>query len=197
MKNILLLVLSAIGCMLIFGCATTTTIQLDPKKQEYLLVYPLNDVRKVQNVNISDCNGVDYIKVPVSDYYMAKNFDAIVRYAALTGIQPNITYEDLVNNNTEKLKKINTKGKNYVMILYLSELQYSAGNTTFITSMEGFLVRVDTGQVIWRDSAKNTQWIGLLGSVDRLFGTVGYGDPCQKYGQVLANMLRKFPKLTK
>jgi hypothetical protein len=173
-------------------------MQLDPKKQEYLLVYPLNDVREANSIDISDCNGVNYINQPVSDYYMAKNFDAIVRYAGQTGIQPNITYEDLTNNNTERVKKTNTGGENYVMILYLSELQYSEANTTFTTSMEGFLVRVDTGQVLWRESAKNTRWLGILGGqLDRLTGTVASGNACQVYGEVLATMLKKFPKLTK
>ncbi len=44
-----LFVLSAIGCTLIYGCATSTTIQLDPKIQEYLLVYPLTDVSATLN----------------------------------------------------------------------------------------------------------------------------------------------------
>jgi hypothetical protein len=197
MKNILLVFVSVFGCLLMSGCATTTTIKLDPAKMEYVLVYPLNDVRETKSIDVSECGG-NYIHQPVGDYYMAKNFDAIVRYAQLTGIQPNITYEDLTNRNTERLKIANNGGENYIMVLYLSELQFSGGNTTFTTSMEGFLFRVDTGQVVWQDSAKNTRWLGILGGqLDRLTGTVGNSNACQVYGEVLANMLRKFPKLTK
>jgi hypothetical protein len=165
---------------------------------EYLLVYPLNDVREVRQINVTDCNGSNYVSKPIDDYYMAKNFDAIARYAALTGIQSNITYEDLTTNSVEKLKKINSDGEEYVMILYLSELQYSGLSTTFTTSMEGFLVCVDSGRIAWHDSIKDTKWLGLIGGpLDRLFGTAGYSDPCQMYGIVLAKMLTKFPKLTR
>jgi hypothetical protein len=198
MKNILCVFVFILGCLLMSGCATTTNIKLDPASMEYVLVYPLNDVRETKSIDVSQCEG-NYIKQPVSDYYMARNFDAIVRYAELTGVQPNITYEDLANQNTERLKKADARGENYIMVLYLSEFQFSGGNTTFTTSMEGFLVRVDTGQVVWRDNAKNTRWLGILGGqLDRLTGTIGNsGNVCQVYGQVLATMLKKFPKLTK
>ncbi len=67
----------------------------------------------------------------------------------------------------------------------------------FKTSFEGFLVNVDTGKVVWKNSAEKAIWLGLLGGqLDRLFGGAG-SIPCAQYRITLEDLLRTFPKMSK
>lgn len=184
------------ACLLLAGCATPTTLHLDPAKCETVLVYPIFDGRKNRGINIEDLGGWNQKAHPISDYYMGKNFNCIARFASDTGVEPNIAYADLQSMNVERLKTTRTKGENYVLAFYLSELGYGAANATAYASMEAFLVRVDTGRVIWSNAAKKTQWLGLLGSLDRLLGA--RGDPAfEVYGEALNKVMQGFPVLHK
>ncbi len=180
--------------VILTGCATTMHNNIDPTKQEYVLVYPLYDVRENKAIDLSNC-GWNH-KYPVGEQYMAANFDAMIRYATNTGIEPNATYKDLdiVYANPGSLKGLNRKGEKYILILYLKKLEYAYVSTSFETSLEGFLVNVDKGNVVWNNSAEESKWLGLVGGpVGRIFGS----DACNNYYHTLFILFRTFPKLTK
>ena len=62
--------------------------------------------------------------------------------------------------------------------------------------MEAFLIQIDTGKVIWSNNGKQTQWLGLLGTVDRVVRTAS-SPALQVYSRALTKTLKGFPNLEK
>lgn len=179
--------ISIIAMAFFVGCATSAPLKFDDTS-ETLLVYPLFDGRENKSENIEDLAGKNLKAHPVDSYYMGRDFNCIVSYASDLEIIPNASYADFKNDNTEHLKALRTNGENYVLAIFLNELGQAV--ITSFASMEAFLVRVETGHVIWTNAGKKTIRQGLF---DRALG----GYPHLAYSRALQETLKGFPVLRK
>jgi hypothetical protein len=120
---------------------------------------------------------------------MGRRFNCIVSYASDLKIVPNASYADFKNHNSERLATLQTNGENYVLAIFLSQLDQNAVFTS-VASMEAFLVRTKDGKLIWSNAGKATIYQGLL---DRAMG--GYVSAA--YNKALMETLEGFPMLVK
>jgi len=181
------------------GCGTTKMVQLDKSFLEPLLVYPLNDVREDKTVALDGLCGVDQIKRPVSDVWMAKHKLCLVRYAGDTGLAQNVTIEDLQKVRRERLKLIPQNDERHVLFLYLTDLSTVGGGTYVKCALTGYLVDLSTGEVIWKNEVSTKEWKGILqGPLDSaLFSSSASSPACKRYGQTLTQLLDTLPILEK
>lgn len=203
-------VLVAVAAIMLFtGCATTAETPLDPEMYAEVRVYPLVDKRTDRGLGLENLLGMDRIRYPVNADFMAREFKCIVRYAADTDLEPNISYGDLKGNNQERLKAIHTNGEKYVLVLYMNGFTKDFLRRKGSAAFEGFLVRSDTGTILWSGAqrgsynkygpfnrkpadsaflwAPNSNVVGTR-KLERFYGAAGLA-----YLKVLAETMRMFP----
>lgn len=189
--------LAVITVLLLSGCATQTEyveIEPDPSIQEYLLIFPLNDVRDNKRIALVDFpKGSNQIKYPVSTSWMVRNRSCIVRFTTDNNLEQNVSYDDLQNENIDMLKKLSHNEEKYALILYINQLEFVYFEAK--CAISGYLVDIPNGKVVWKSEASNTRKAGVLNQV--LFQDSVINPAFQVYSSTLTELFSTFPNLKK
>ena len=185
--------------LLLTGCMTVSPVAYS--SLQTVVCYPLIDARADKSVKIQNDRRFDFSRV-VSRPFMGKQHGCNIQYAIDMNLQSSVGYADLKSGNRAKLMGLNQPGAKYALFICLHQWEYVMAFSGIREEMEGFLVRTDSGAVVWNNRFKKDAWLGLAGGP--LLKVTGETDPAnlpldpvQKEGfnYVLTKTLGNFPIL--
>jgi hypothetical protein len=160
------------------------------------MVFPVVDVREDRKVSIAEC-GSDRPPLVLSSGLSHAD------YAVDKGITSDLTLQDFQTRNSARLKQSPNGGDPYIAMIFLETFGFAAALTTFDYKMSAFIVRTDSGEIVWNDSQRPTKllkWQGLVGGpLNRLVGEVYYrGETmslCRAFRSIATDLFVNLPQL--
>lgn len=189
----------ALAAALLAGCAAGVPRPPEVQTGPYsnTLVFPIIDVREDRDTAIADCK-------PDRPSVSSLRFDSAlsrVWFAVDKGVVADVARQDLEQKNAERLKQLPNGGAHYATFIYLDT--FAARLTTFDYRMTAYIVRADTGEVVWSHAyfpSTLRRWQGLVGGpLNKLVREVNYGGIsmplCQAFRSITADTFTDVPRL--
>lgn len=187
--------LALAGALTLVGCTSAPSApEVYSGSFSRSVMFPMIDARPDGGLDISRCN----LNEPMTDFTVALSSLSQLEFAAKKGLTSPITRADLQQHNTEKLKQVPTAGSHYAIFLYLEN--FSRPFASFKFRVSTYVVRPDTGAVVWTNTNEDSVWQGvLLGPMDMLTRDVHFkGMPmnyCRALQEVTRDTFAKIPSL--
>lgn len=188
--GLLATVLTIAGC----GSSPPVVKRLGPQgmsKMAKVLVYPAVDARAENNeggkVAMDRCqSGMD--RSVYESILTPRN--STVDLPAEHDAKHDISPEDLVAENTEKLKTARRGDEDYALFTLVREFNLPGASLRY--RAEAYLVDVRSGSVFWKNSFADDKWVGVIS------GILGVPDPsvtCRAYGRMIGRTYSTIPDL--
>ena len=131
------------------------------------LMFPLVDMRADKTPSMASCKP----ERPMIATSVEMTVRSTFNFAVDRDLTTDITHSDLMQENVEQLKRIPNAGDHYVALLYLEEFGYALGK--FKYKLSAYIVRADTGKVVWSRTLDDFAWQGVVGApMNMAFGMV-------------------------
>ncbi len=161
------------------------------------LMFPVVDMRDDRSIGISDCDP----QHPVTNPKFFMPVLSELSFAVDHGLTSNVSRADFEKHNTDQLKQIPSAGHQYVALVFLEKFVQKP--VTFEYRVTAYIVRPDTGAVVWSHTLEDSRWQGIVaGPLNMAVGLVGFRElgttltHCQALHRVAAGTFVNMPKLS-
>ena len=186
---------TVVHCMALVACMSAPSPpEVYSGTQSRTMMFPLVDSRVDGGLDIEECA----VSRPMPDTRVFMSSMSELWYAVDRGVSSSITREDLDQRNTAHLQQIPSGNSDYVAFLFLE--QFSLKFASFKYRLTAFVLRPDTGEVVWTRTNEDSAWQGVLGGpLNKLGGLINIGPTsmsvCQALSHVAIQTFNGMPRL--